>query len=371
MKKRAIAARMVPKTRRNGKIDLLRFVYCVAVIILHIEGALYEGMKSWGIFSLAHRGYIGVEFFFLVSGWLLAKKLASLDHVPCESDSLGGETYRFLWNKLRPIIPYHIIFCICMIGLWAVCYSGKTFLNIFAVRFPSIFFLHRIGIGGATPKDVLGIEWYIFSMLLSMSFLYPLGRRFGKTFRCLAPITGMLICGWLIIKTGCLGNAYQVLGVTYKCNWRALGELLMGMGCYEATCALNKKEFTKLGRAGLAALEMVCHLSVLYYAFGIMSDQFDMYALCLLAVGITISFSNQGVAAGSRIFNNDLCSWLGKVSMPIYLAQAPWLAFLPVFWKNGTNRQLIATILLGSVFTGIFTQVIVEWIGKCRTQKEK
>lgn len=366
MEKKAFAANSAPKTRRNGKIDLLRFVFCAGVIILHIEGALYDGMKSWGIFSLAHRGYIGVEFFFLVSGWLLAKKLASLDHVPCELDTLGGETYRFLWNKLRPIIPYHIIFGICMIGLWAVCYSGTTFWNIFAARFPSIFFLHRIGIGGVNPKDVLGIEWYIFSMLLCMSFLYPFGRRFGKAFRCLAPITGMLICGSLIIKTGHFWNVDQIVGFTYKCNWRALGELLMGIGCYEATCAINKKDFSLLGKVSLACLEVCCYLTVLYYTFGILGDKYDMYALCLLAVAVTISFSDKGFAANSRLLNNSFCEWLGKVSMPIYLAQAPWLSFLPVFCKNASNRNKGVAILVGSIVTGIVAYILVEKLMKLK-----
>ena len=144
-----------PKVKRNGKIDLLRFVFCLGVIILHIEGVLYDGMKSWGLFSMGHRGYIGVEFFFLVSGWLMAKKLASLDHTPCDLETLGGETYRFLWNKLRPIIPYHIIVCIAMLSLWAIVYPAKVFWPIFGDRFPSLFFLHRIGIGGVNPKDTV------------------------------------------------------------------------------------------------------------------------------------------------------------------------------------------------------------------------
>lgn len=352
------------KTQRNGKIDLLRFFFCMGVIILHIEVVLYDGMKSWGIFSLGHRGYIGVEFFFLVSGWLLAKKLTQLDCTPCDLETLGGETYRFLWNKLRPIIPYHVVFGICMIVLWSVCYSGQTLARIIVDRVPSLFFLHRIGIGGTTPKDVLGIEWYIFSMLLCMSFLYPLGRRFGKSFRCLAPITGLLVCGSLIIKTGYFWNVDQIVGFTYKCNWRALGELLIGIGCYEVTCTINKKTFTRIGRIGLKVLEVVCCLLGMYYAFSVLPDRYDMYAMCLLAVGVSISFSEKGFAAKSKLFNNEFCVLLGKLSMPIFVAQAPWLSFLPVFWKTASNCELCVVILAGSILSGAAVYAAVEGLSK-------
>ena len=355
------------KLRRNGKIDFMRFVFCITVIILHIEGVLYNGMKSWGIFSMAHRGYIGVEFFFLLSGWLLAKKLDSMSNVPCTADTLGGETYRYLWGKLRPIIPYHIIFTASMLIGWAICYPDHRFVTVLSDRIPSLFFLHRFGFDGTTPKDVLGIEWYIFSMLMCMSFLYPLGRRFGRVFRSLAPITGLLICGSLIIKTGCLNNVNMIVGFTYKCNFRALGELLIGMGCYEATCALNRKTFTKWGRFGLSCLEIGCLIAGVYYAYGVLGEGFDMHALAILAVAVIIAFSNKGFASGSKLWDNDFCVWLGKLSMPIYLAQAPWLSFLPLVWKDATNRELFFGILVGSVITGIIAYTVIEFCKKKRT----
>ena len=361
-----VAVKETSKLRRNGKIDFMRFVFCVTVVILHIEGVLYGGMKSWGIFSMANRGYIGVEFFFLLSGWLLAKKLDSMSRIPADTDTLGGETYRYLWGKLRPIIPYHIIFAAIMMIGWAINYPDNRIWKILGERIPSLFFLHRFGLDGTTPKDVLGVEWYIFSMLLCMAFLYPLGRRFGRTFRSLAPIIGMLICGYLIIKTGSLNDAYSVVGFTYKCNIRALGELLIGMGCYEATCALNKRNFTKLGMFGVGLLEIVCYMAALYYAYGVLGNEFYMHILCVLAVAVTISFSNKGFASSSKLWDNDFCVWLGKLSMPIYLAQAPWLAFLPQLWKEASNREMFFGILFGSVITGVIAYTIIEFCKKKR-----
>lgn len=353
---------------RNGKIDLLRFFFCISVILLHIEGVLGSNAPAYGYFTLAHHGYIGVEFFFLVSGWLMAKKLESLDAKPADLNTLGGETYRFLWGKLKPIIPYHIIFAISMLVLWGYFYPssmGKILLE----RSPSLLFLHRSGINGANPKDVLGLEWYIFSMLLGMAFLYPLGRRYKRAFRALSPVLGMLICGSLMIKTGTLNNAYSVLGVTYKCNWRALGELMIGMGCYEATCAFDRKDFSSMGKVLLALLELICYALVGLYIFGSLDNAYDMYALVLLAVAVSISFSKKGFAANWKLFNHPFFGWLDKNTLPIYLAQTPFLAFTPLFAKDATPLTTTCIIFFGTLLSGILLSFPVEAIQKAKKHK--
>lgn len=346
------------KPARNGKIDLLRFVFCIGVILHHIELILGEDSPVRGYFTLGRQGYIGVEFFFLVSGWLLARKLASLDARPHDLDTLGGETYRFLWSKLKPVLPYHLIFSASMLVLWGICYP-KAFGDIVLARIPTLFFLHRIGITGAEPKDIMGIEWYVFSMVLGMALLYPLGRRYKRTFRSLAPIAGLLICGYLMIETGCLGNVDHIVGFTYKCNWRAVGDLMIGMGCYEATCALDRKTFSRWGRLLLAALEIACFCLVWLYICGSLDQKYDMYALVLLAVGVTLAFSGKGVGAGWKLFASPVFAWLGGISLPVYLAQAPFLSFVPVFMKGADKGAWLWVMLLGPVICGILTHFLV------------
>lgn len=51
-------------SKRNGFIDFLKFIFAIIILIHH----------SWQFFPILPIGYIGVEFFFLVTGWLMAKK---------------------------------------------------------------------------------------------------------------------------------------------------------------------------------------------------------------------------------------------------------------------------------------------------------
>lgn len=53
--------------KRNGEIDILRAAFAIIILIYHCH-IIY--LKSANYFI---RGYLGVEFFFLVSGYYLAK----------------------------------------------------------------------------------------------------------------------------------------------------------------------------------------------------------------------------------------------------------------------------------------------------------
>jgi hypothetical protein len=55
-------------SKRNGFIDFLKFIFAIIILIHH----------SWQFFPILPIGYIGVEFFFLVTGWLMAKKFMIL-----------------------------------------------------------------------------------------------------------------------------------------------------------------------------------------------------------------------------------------------------------------------------------------------------
>lgn len=68
---------------RNGIIDFMRFVFCILIVLDH--ATLFRGRMV--------AGYIGVEFFFIVSGWLLMK------HIEHKFINGGGET-KFSWRYI-------------------------------------------------------------------------------------------------------------------------------------------------------------------------------------------------------------------------------------------------------------------------------
>ena len=89
---------------RNGTIDLMRILFTLCIVIHHAHQA---GLRM-------NCGYIGVEFFFIVTGYLVMNKIADFD----------GEKFEvlpFLFHKLKAFYPEFI--CAHIIGLIVILYA--------------------------------------------------------------------------------------------------------------------------------------------------------------------------------------------------------------------------------------------------------
>lgn len=84
--------------KKNGEIELLRFVFAMIIVIFH-----FEFNYGFGIFT---QGRIGVEFFFLVTGVLMAK---TTEKVHIESHSIPNQTYAFILKKIKSFYPCFIV----------------------------------------------------------------------------------------------------------------------------------------------------------------------------------------------------------------------------------------------------------------------
>ena len=92
---------------RNGKIEWMRFVFSILIVLFHINLEIWGGKQTFGdYFSLSGRGRIGVEFFFVVSGYLMA---ATAFRNQKKAGSLGKETVQFMTKKIYGIWPWHLV----------------------------------------------------------------------------------------------------------------------------------------------------------------------------------------------------------------------------------------------------------------------
>lgn len=68
---------MKNKTNKNNTIEFLRFAFCIAILVFHIGKYLFgEPELGHGIhLALFPHGSLGVEFFFILSGLLMAASI--------------------------------------------------------------------------------------------------------------------------------------------------------------------------------------------------------------------------------------------------------------------------------------------------------
>ena len=97
---------MQQKSKRNGKIELLRFIFCILILFFYCDVDMFEVSKNFNHgFSFFRHGYVGVEFFFIVTGYLMVKSSLSKRRV---NTPIGKDTVNFLAGKVTASMPAHI-----------------------------------------------------------------------------------------------------------------------------------------------------------------------------------------------------------------------------------------------------------------------
>ncbi len=360
--------------KRNGKIELMRFVFAVGVVLFHLNYT-YWGLNqefSNGL-NLFRHGNLGVEFFFIVSGFLMARTLSrqreqeALAIAAAEGSGkayvpspLGDETLRFLWRKVKSFLPYHILFQLLMLAA-RVAHQSITFSELLN-QVSGFFLLQRTGLFG---KSLLTVEWYLSSMLLAMAILYPIARRWYSSYTHLfGPLCALLLLGWLYQETGKLADYNDWSGLTYYCNLRALAELSLGMTCYEVCQQLAKRTLTFWQRLLVTLVEGGCYLGTLLYFCSGWRSKLGFLTVFALCVAITLSFSQKGLLGESRLFQNRVCDFLGRLSMPIFLGQNVARSVVPYLLDLEETTDYALPTFIGVLLVGVASYLLVSTVQK-------
>lgn len=305
------------KSNRNGTIEIMRFVFSVIIIFFHLNNRL--PVVYFEHFTFFRHGKIGVEFFFLVSGYLLAKAA----HRQYSSENLAGSTAGFIYKKFMGIFPYHLIVFFADLIIFYVMGTWKGIIQAledFVSILPGLFFLQKSGI---KCTEINTIEWYIPAMLIAMTVLYPLVLKFKNSFTKIAcPIIMITVIGYLIHSTGELGGVNQFVfnNTLPKVYVRAFAEMCGGVFLYEVVQHFKNYNPGKVQKALLSAVELCCYAAPLAYTVTNAGNEYEAHAFYSLAIAVGLSFS--GKTYSVSVFNNKVVYFLGKLSLPIYLAQS-------------------------------------------------
>ena len=361
--------------KRNGKIELMRFVFCISIVIYHINKSLWN--RKYVLFDFwtpARNGHIGVEFFFLVSGFLMAKHIYRLRSQEQTGEistgaSLADETLHFLWGKVKGLLPYHLFFSAVALVLILLAGQSDAVEKIISY-IPGLFFLYGSGIAS---NFFLNVEWYISCMLFVMAIVYPLCKRFYINFTHLfGPLFALMLLGYLSLTIGSLGGVKLVSGVMRHCTNRALAEIILGASCFEACRFLQKKTFFNLQRGLFSLLETVCYGCLLLYIYSNCNNtQYDFYCLLLLCVAVTLSFSQVGLLGRIRLWESPIFNYLGAISMPIYLVQVLPIYFSSIWMTEFGNRFRFVFLLISIIGFGILSYHTWTAISKAYAAKKR
>lgn len=343
-------------SKRNGKIDLLKFLFAVTIAIYHFNCSADYPHE---IFNSA---YIAVEFFFIVSGYFMAKSLSKFDS---RSDTnVIKESLVFIKKKYFSFFKYHVFMFIVTVVLWIPYFdfSLKEWLIKLMKAVPNFFLLKMFGFNSS---PWLMAEWYLSSMMIVMFILAPVMIKHRKLYSCyFAPVLSLALICFVFGKHQTLNTFADKKDIVWLGNLRAFAEISAGCIVYEVS---KTGIIEKLSRKLLIATECICYLVAFTYLFRTLDRTLEPSVLIILTAGITISVSEK---ASLAFLNNKFIYFLGKLSLSIYLCHSiVRYCSTKNEWTHGGYFSHMAFFLITTFLLSLACLFISDWISKIISKK--
>ena len=305
--------------QRNNLVEFARFLFSLLVVGYHVQ-MTWAGEKL----SIFEGGALAVEFFFLISGYFLARSIEKIGTQ--DKFNFLGETGKFMWGKLKGILPVHIV---AIIGIIIVILATR--LNVaggmIVNGLPSVFLVHMAVVwDGSFNLALIVPEWYLSAMLVTMLFMFPIGILLRKKIKGVF-VTLVLIGILVVCMLICGFTTKWAMPQNFIYDLRAWCEMCVGMFAFYLSILIAKKETSEKARKALPIVEVA--LYAIPIVFGIVPFPADFsYVTMIVTVicifgALSITFSNKGLQIANEKLN-FLFGWLGGISLAIYL-------FHPVF----------------------------------------
>jgi peptidoglycan/LPS O-acetylase OafA/YrhL len=333
-------------TKELKSLTALRGIAAMAVVLTHFS-ATAQKHASGNIPSLVPHGYVAVDFFFVLSGFIMSYTYLA------DFRSHGMRAYLpFLAKRVARIMPL----CLAVLVLLAIGGALSTALLGSNLIYPVIrpvtdflsnaLMLQGIGIGNNlnSPSWSISVEFLAY-------FLFPLvlwlvyGRWPSLIAALLAGLVGVL---WIALHRPKLGmGADDPFGGAVRCAC----EFTWGVAAHRLWqwkgSAFFARDGITIGLSAAAAISLVAG--------------YDLPAVLLFPFLVVAYASNSGWAA--RIVQAQPFYFLGVVSFSLYLLHSPFreldlLAFQSLF------PQKVGTVAaLSFAFLAACSTIPVAWLG--------
>lgn len=349
----------------------LRGIAALWVVLFHIDVSLYYrdlgslvSRAETGIFS---QGYLWVDFFFLLSGFIIAhvygERLAGSNKFPTIKD--------YLWARFARVYPLHLFTLLLLVVAapiaayffpQAVDGSWTTYFAWSAL--PShLLFTHAMNqhvyLSWNMVSWSIGAEWwtYVVALLLIISlWRRSLMITLGSIFIALAGLTALVY--WLPDNN---------LDITFNYGFfRCFFEFLIGFASYRFYQLQLGKCW--LQRDLCSFLLLIIVATIFHFK---LPDLFILPVFVLLILSVAHNQSHLG-----RLLNWPAVQYLGTISYSVYLIHGVWfllfwfllpwikaefvLQQLPLQWK----LIYVATFLLATLVSAHFTYRYIEVPGR-------
>lgn len=346
---------MTKQVERAGELDFWKLIFSLLIVVHHSKYLPIDITRSLFI-----GGSIGVEFFFLVSGFLLLRSADKKREALTDPDYFA-ETAAFIKRKVAVFFPY-MLFAFAVSLVFKTIAEGGTFATLIKNGGSGLTELLLVNWSGVDPLRVNGPTWYLSAMVLSMLILYPLLLRFGKTFsRLVCPLMALFLLGYLYQNYHQFRTPDAWDGFFYKGMIRAFAEISLGVFCAEICEWLGRARLTKLSKVLLSVLEYGALIGIILYANREQWWDMDVPSLLLMSAAVVIAGGNFSVTSG---FWNRLkvTSKLSKAALLLYLNHFYWIWIFQIIGLRIRYQEMLPLYLACAIASSAVCWIAVDGV---------
>lgn len=342
--------------KRNNSIQLWRFVCSIAIVILHYN--IQVGFCDKTGYGKGLR--LIVEFFFILSGFLLAHKM---DTKP-ETTPFG-----VLQGKLKSLYPHYLFSFLILAAAYALIDRTSVIKNIIK-NFYEVFLLQNIFRGAKGFAAYNEPAWYVATLIFASYVVAVLLKRcFSLYMEVIAPASVLLIYSYFIKYHGSVskwGGATELFNID-RLFLRGFAGISLGCLVYMAYRRLLEIEWKAWACRLMSVLLDIGLLLLLVFSFYYYGGLWDIVVTGGYAALILLSFlqNQQNTKSPGERFGR-LCNYLGALSYAVYLNQELFrrvvLRYVP--YLNHWSIQAILLYVAGLIGYSMLTMWTVNKIMK-------
>lgn len=319
---------MTKASSHNGYLDFLKFVFALGVMGVHTE------LAGFG-FTMLRGGYLGVDFFFLVSGYfttrlaLEMRRRKDVDH----QDAI----VRYFIKQIKRLYPFYFVSCLYGFLVRSVINSlAATPIEDLSMSFGwAIFDLIPVQIQGICGFNPTQVQWYVGAFFVVSPLLFALVLRYGESFSLtFAPIISTFLIGLLQMKCGGIrSNGVFVDGIVFDGVLRAVGDMFLASTLYSISARFSCTQLKKAGTVVVRLVMLGLGMGMIWMCFVPSSAGYsDAIFIPVIFLYLLLLFSWRKYSA---IFDTALVQELQKISVVLFMIHIKTGQCINAFWYEG------------------------------------
>lgn len=344
------------KSKYLPEIDFWKFVFSILIVFSH---GIFLADTENGDKLLFGNALMGVEFYFLVTGFFLVNSIYK------KNDS----TFAFVKKRVLNLLPYFVYSFIFCFAVWLVDQIVFQHLNkwpLLAKSLNGIWEFLWMESSGVATAGINGTWWFLSAMLFAEWVLYPIIRKRERLFvSYLGPLSIFLLVGFFSRTYGTLA-AGKMFGMINSDNLRAILGVVAGALLFYATYSVQRIQLKPKIKAVLTVIEWLGFLLIWVIAYKNTETVSYYVDRNLQLISIPVMFVSIGVITSgnsltNRVFPSKICKTLGRFSTCVYMVHWQCMVLIKRLApaEMGYHMKLVLLFVL-SFLVAVLVMILAE-----------